>query len=335
MQPKIRFGIIGCSSIAERITIPAILESKDAHLQKIGSRSALKAKKFAKKFSCGSYGDYEGVLEDSNVDAVYISLPIALQADMIIRSAKAGKNIICEKSATTSFAIANKIIKTCKNNQVRILEAFSFRFHPQHNKVSSMIDKKPLGKPYAFISKFLIPMEKSKDNFRFNKGLGGGALNDLGCYIICASRVLFHDNPITVNCRLLSDKRYGVDTYGTISLGFPHNRQAFGIFGYDNNFQSNYEIVCSNGLVFSRLAYNIRKKERAIIDIHTINKTKIVSLQSANQSRLMIDKFCAELRGKIRSSDTFEGDLLIQAKIMEASRISSKEERLVNMKGFK
>jgi len=335
LQSKIRFGIIGCSSIAERVTIPAILESKSARLQRIGSRDSSKAKEFAKKFACRSHGVYEEVLEDDDVDAVYISLPIGLQADMMMRAARAGKHIICEKSATTSFAIANKVVGTCKNNQVRLLEGFSFRFHPQHRKVLSLINQKSLAKPFTLISKFLVPIKRSRSDFRFRRELGGGALNDLGCYMVCASRILFGDNPTTVNCRLFSEKHDDVDTYGTISLSFSDNRQAFGVFGYNNNFQSNYEMVCGNGSVFSRLAYNIRSKEKAVIDIRTTNKTKILSLQPANQSLLMIDRFCAELKGKRSSSDIFEKDLLTQAKIMEVSRVSNEEERLVNIKGFK
>ena len=73
MQEKIRFGIIGCSRIAEGSTIPVILSSERAELVHIGSRSTNKAKKFAKKFDCAKYGSYEEVLDDKNVDAVYIS----------------------------------------------------------------------------------------------------------------------------------------------------------------------------------------------------------------------------------------------------------------------
>lgn len=332
MKSKIRFGIIGCSSIAERITIPAILEAKNAHLQRIGSRDPVKAERFAKEFSCRSYGDYTDIMEDNSVDAVYISLPPELQADIIIKSAKAGKHIICEKSATTSFATARKIIKVCERNQVRLMEGFSFRFHPQHEKILTLVNQKPLVKPFAFISKFLIPMKKSNNNFRFRKELGGGALNDLGCYIICASRILFNNNPISVNCRLFSEKHNAVDTHGSISLQFPDNRRAFGVFGYNSSFQSNYEVLCSNGSVFSKLAYNIKKKKSAVIDLHTNNKTRTFRLQPVSQSKLMIDIFCAELKGKRSAIGTFEEDLLVQANIMDASRVSSEVGKSVKIK---
>ena len=142
MKKKIRFGIIGCSRIAESSTIPAILESKFAEIEIIGSRTGAKAKKIAKKFDCKKYGNYDDVLKDSNVDAVYISTPVGLHEKWAIRAAKHGKHILCEKSATSSFSSAKKIISEAKKNRVRIMEGFMFRFHPSIEKVREIIDKK-------------------------------------------------------------------------------------------------------------------------------------------------------------------------------------------------
>ena len=76
MDQKLRFGIIGCSSISERSTIPAIQKSDFAELAMIGSRSETKAKQFAEKFGCDKFGSYESVLNDDDIDAVYISTPV-------------------------------------------------------------------------------------------------------------------------------------------------------------------------------------------------------------------------------------------------------------------
>lgn len=331
MESKVNLGIIGCSSIAERITIPAILESKIVRLQRIGSRDIIKAGGFARKFSCKNYGNYEDVLHDNDVEVVYISLPIGLQSDMVLKAAKAGKHIICEKSVTTSFASAKKMVKVCRDNRVRLMEGFSFRFHPQHGKILRLINHKPFVKPFALISKFLIPLKRSRYNFRFKKELGGGALNDLGCYVICTSRIIFDDVPISVNCRLFSKNHSDVDTYGSMVLQFSNNQQSFGIFGYENNFQANYEVICNNGTVFAKSAYNIRKDKKAIIDLHINNKMKTLRLQPVNQSRVMVENFCAEVRRK-GSSFSFERDLLIQAQIMDAARLSNEKKRPVSIK---
>ena len=169
MKAKIRFGIIGCSSIAERSTIPAIKQTAEAKLQMIGSRSMVKAKKFAKKFSCEQYGDYDEVLGNSDIDAVYISLPIGLQEKWVIKAAKAGKHIICEKSAALSYESAKKMVHECKKNNVRIMEGFTFRFHPQHEQVLKIIRQKRLGKIFSFSGKYGFLLPHSSNNFRFKK----------------------------------------------------------------------------------------------------------------------------------------------------------------------
>ena len=332
LKSKIRFGIIGCSSIAERTTIPAIIRAKNATLQTIGSRNIDKAKKFATKFSCRSYGTYDDVLNDRNVDVVYISLPIGLQKELVIKSAKAGKHIICEKSASTSFTDAKKMVKICTNNKVRLLEGFAFRFHPQHKQIVKIIDRRSFGRTFTLISKFLIPMKETSQNFRFKKELGGGALNDLGCYIICASRIIFNSNPISVNCRLFQKAKNNVDSYGNILLQFADNQYAFGVFGYGNSFQSNYEIISNNGTIRSKTAYNIKANKKPIINLRTRIEEKTLELIASNQSKLMIEDFCGVLRHEKLPLFAYEKDLLYQAYIMEKSRLSNSKNKIIDIK---
>jgi len=215
MNNKIKFGIIGCSSFAERITIPSIKESKTAKLEIVGSRSIKKAKKVAKNFSCKAYGNYDEVLENDEINSVYISLPIALQKNLIIKSAKAGKHILCEKSAVTSFDSAKKVVEECKKNSVRLMENFGFRYHPQHDYVLKLIQKNVLGEIFSFSGKFGFQLPYSSKNFRFNKKLGGGILNDVGCYLISASRMLFQTEPTSVTCNLIQDRKSKIDINGS------------------------------------------------------------------------------------------------------------------------
>src|SRR5574338_639813 len=96
---KLQFGVLGCSRIAESSVIPAILESDYSELKIIGSRSKQKAENYAQEFSCPSSGSYQDVL-DSDVDVVYVSLPIGLHEEWSTKAAKAGKHVLCEKSST-------------------------------------------------------------------------------------------------------------------------------------------------------------------------------------------------------------------------------------------
>jgi len=88
MKSKIKFGIIGCSSISKKSTIPAIIIGKNSILEMIGSRSFTKAREFAKEFDCSEFGNYDDVLNNDNVDAVYISLPMSMHEKWIMKAAK-------------------------------------------------------------------------------------------------------------------------------------------------------------------------------------------------------------------------------------------------------
>ena len=118
MHSKIKFGIIGCSRIAKRSVIPAITTSEFAEIEMIGSRSIDKAKIFSNEFNCKKYGTFEYVISDDSVDAVYISTPIGTHEEWAIKAANAGKHVYCEKSTTTSFESAKKMIEHSKQNNV-------------------------------------------------------------------------------------------------------------------------------------------------------------------------------------------------------------------------
>jgi len=323
MNSKIRFGVIGCSSIAIRSTIPAIKKTNQSILKIVGSRSMKRAKETAKKFSCELYGSYDEVLERKDVDAVYISLPIGLHEKWVIKSAKAGKHILCEKSIAVSYESATRMVKECKKNFVRIMEGFTFRFHPQHNEVLKIINQNYLGKVFSFSGNFGFLLPFSNKNFRFNKKLGGGALNDLGCYLICASRIIFQKKPLLIMCNLYNNKKNDVDIKGIIYMKYSKNLVATGIFGYENDFSSTYEIWGSKGLVSLDWAFNIRKNKSAIINLHRRNKTKKIKIKPVNQFELMIKDFCNELMSGGSSKFNFENDLIYQAQTMEAARLSN------------
>lgn len=335
MNSKIRFGILGCSSISLKSTIPAILDSPYAQLQMIGSRSLRKAHNVAKKFSCKYFGDYEEVLENKNIDAVYISLPIGLHEKWATKAAKAGKHILCEKSLCLSYSSAKKIVGICKKNNLRILEGFSFRFHPQHKKIQNLIRKNSLGKIHSFTGKFGFKLLSSSTNFRFNKQLGGGSLNDVGCYMVCASRNALQKIPNSIICNLQIDEVTGVDISGNIYMTFPDNITAFGSFGYGLSFQSTYNIWGNKAIVSLERAFNIRKHMIAKIDFWKDAKIKKIKVPSCDQFKMMIDEFCREIKLPGTSQFDFENDIIIQSYIMESARKSNQKQQLIKLKSIR
>jgi dTDP-3,4-didehydro-2,6-dideoxy-alpha-D-glucose 3-reductase len=331
MTNKIRIGVIGCSTIAKNSTISAILKSNNAKLEYIGSRSYKKALEFSKIFGCKKCGTYEDVINDKNVDAVYISTPVGNHEEWVLKSAKAGKHILCEKSSTTSFNSAKKMVSVVKENNVRLMEGFMYRFHPSHQKVKKFINDKIIGELYLFSSKYGFP-PISKNNIRYDKSLGGGILNDAGCYPINASRMLFESEPIGVFCNLIMDKEKQVDTKATLSIDFEGNRQSQCSVGYDLGYQSNYRLWGSDGYLSLTRAYNIPPDMQARLNIKNTDKDEEILVEPVNHFQLMIESFSNEINKLNSNKFNFEEDLLNQARVMEACRISNNEKRYVEIK---
>ena len=337
MYSKIKFGIIGCSRIAKRSVIPAITKSEFAEIEMIGSRSIDKAKKFSNEFNCKKYGTFEDVISDDSVDAVYISTPIGIHEEWAIKAASAGKHILCEKSSTTSFESAKKMTEYSKQNNVRILEGFVFRFHPQHQKVKELIDNNKIGDLVSFNGSFGFPAFPEGD-IRYDSKLGGGFLNDCGCYPINASRMIFEEEPIGVSCILSIDAKTGVDIRGTSYIIFENEKTASVTYGNGNYYQAKYNIWGSEGIISLERAYSVPPdfKTKVNIQYSTENnwdgrKSENYQINAADHFTEMINAFCLEISGDKKSSFNFEEELKNQAKVMEAHRISSNEKRFVSL----
>ena len=325
----LKFGIIGCSKIAKKSVIPAILKSEFAELEMIGSRSIQKSKEFSKEFNCEKSGTYDDVILNESVDAVYISTPIGTHAELAIKAACAGKHVYCEKSSTDSFTSAKEMVECSKNNNVRIMEGFMFRFHPQHQKVKELINNKKIGKIDSFNGSFGFPSFPEGD-IRYNKELGGGFLNDSGCYPISASRMIFDEEPISIFYQSHNDPKSGVDVKGTSILTYKNNKTANLTYVNGNYYQAKYEVWGSEGIISLDRAYSVPSNFITKINLqYNIENTwegrknEIIEIPPMDHFVKMIDIFCMEIIGKKKFSFNFEKELLNQARVMEAHRLSN------------
>lgn len=329
-QKKIKFGVIGCSRVAKKSTLPALNSSEMAEIEIIGSRSLEKAKEFCEEFNCNSYGTYEDVLKNKNIDAVYISLPIGLHEEWVVKSAKAGKHILCEKSSTTSLDSAKRMVGICRENNVRILEGFMFKHHPQNKKVLGLIEEGILGDLLAFQGCFGFPFPK-EDNIRLKKELGGGVLNDAACYPIYASRMLFGEEPESVFCKLKKDPQLGIDTKADIVLNYSNGKVAFISSSFGASFQSKYGLWGAKSYLNVNRAYAVPKDMQTTIFLNINDEIREITMEPEDHFKLMVDNFCKVISSKEKRIQNFESDLLAQARVLEALRLSDKEDRIVKI----
>ena len=325
----LKFGIIGCSRIARKSVIPAILQSEFAELEIIGSRTIEKSKEFSTEFNCKKNGTYDDVISDDSINAVYISTPIGTHAELAMKAASAGKHVYCEKSTTDSFTSAKEMVECSKNNNVRIMEGFMFRFHPQHQKVQELINNNKIGDLDSFYGSFGFPSFPEGD-IRYNKELGGGFLNDSGCYPICASRMIFDQEPLSVFSHNSIDSKTGVDVKGTSILTYKNNKTANITYANGNYYQAKYEVWGSEGVISLDRAYSVPSDFITKINLqYNIENTwegrknEIIKVEPTDHFLKMIDIFCMEINGNSKLSLNFEKELLNQAKVMEAHRLSN------------
>lgn len=338
MEKKIRIGILGCANIAKKSAIYAFQAIDNAEVISIASRDKKKAKEFASFFSIPFVDSYESLLKNHQVDAVYIPLPIGLHKEWVIKAIKAGKHVISEKSLTTDFQSAKKIVKTAKAARIVLYENFICDFHPQHQKVISLINKGEIGKPFLFRSYFCIPM-MDKDNFRYNKNLGGSSLYEVGWYPVFMARKILEGEPISVMAHLFYDKKKGIDMAGVAQLTFKDEETAQIAFSLDSLYQNNYSLLGTKGLINVKRAHTIPLDMKPQIELIKNEGQKELVTQidvpAFNHFELIFEDFCKTIldnENNPRKREQIYTGLLAQAKVQEAIKISSGQKREVRLK---
>jgi len=324
MEP-LKFGIIGCSRIAKRSVIPAIIKSEFAKLEIIGSRSTEKAKEFASEFNCEKFGTYEDVILDDSVDTVYISTPIDTHAEWSNKATAAGKHVYVEKSSTNDLKTAEEMVKSAKENNVRLMEGFMFRFHPQHQKVKELIKEGKIGEVRSFNGVFGFPAFPEGD-IRYDSGF----LKDSGCYPICASRMIFDEEPLGVFCNQKNIPRKNnpescVDIGGSAILFYENGKTATITYSNGSYYQAKYEVWGTDGVISLDRAYSVPSNftTKVTLQYNTENnwdgrQNKIFEIEPKDHFLEMIDTFCMEITGTKKAPFNFEQELLNQAKTMFA-----------------
>ncbi|XP_022734728.1 uncharacterized oxidoreductase At4g09670-like [Durio zibethinus] len=198
-ESPIRLGIVGCANIARKVA-RAINLAPNSVLHAIGSRSIEKAKQFATvngfPESVKIYGNYEQVLEDPFVDAVYMPLPTSLHVHWAVMAAKKGKHLLIEKPTALDVGELDRILETCESNGVQFMDGSMWLHHPRTVKMKQMLfDSKLLGDVnYVYsTSTTAASPEFMENDIRVKPKLDAlGALGDIGWY--CLGAVLWAKN---------------------------------------------------------------------------------------------------------------------------------------------
>jgi xylose dehydrogenase (NAD/NADP) len=267
MNRKVKWGVLGTAKIACEQLIPAIRRSVNAEVVAIASGSG-KAQSIAERFEIPRFYDsYQALLDDPEVDAVYIPLPNHLHREWTIRAARAKKHVLCEKPAALHASEVREMLDECVRNNVLFMEAFMYRFHPQHQKVKELIREGEIGEVRLMRASFSFFMENREGNIRLAPDKGGGAVYDIGCYCIHVIRHILGSEPVSV--RAFGEINNGVDTDAWAILHFADGTRALFDCSFHMAMRQEYEVVGTKGRVFVPFAFRPDLQGgRGIIEIH-------------------------------------------------------------------
>jgi predicted dehydrogenase len=177
----VRWGIVGTGKIAA-ILAAAIAESQDGELVAVGSRDGDRASAFASTFGVPSSSDYAGVVENPDVDVVYVATHHPAHREWAVRAAESGKHLLCEKPLAMRHADAAEIVEAARRHDVFLLEAFAYRSHPQTERLVELLRSERIGEIRMVDATFGYDAGPSPDNYLMVHELGGGGILDVGCY---------------------------------------------------------------------------------------------------------------------------------------------------------
>jgi predicted dehydrogenase len=329
MSASIKLGVLGVSGhFINRILLP-LKNSKIIELYGIASRDKEKSKSFADKWNIPkSYDSYKALLDAKEIDAVYIPLPNHMHLDWVKKSIDANKHILCEKPIAMNVSETEEIISYSKNKNLKIMEAFMYRFHPKWQHAKELIEFNEIGK-VNFIHTIFSYDNPDPKNIRNIKKYGGGSLMDIGCYAISSARFLLNKRPLKVSSSISEHKDFKTDMHTSAIIDFGEEKCLFSV-STSCYPQQEIKIYGTSGTISVIIPFNdISDIESKIIVTNKLG-TREIKFAPVNQYQLQLESFANSI---IDDSDVFIDleDSLINMKTIENIFKSAKKEKWINI----
>jgi D-xylose 1-dehydrogenase (NADP+, D-xylono-1,5-lactone-forming) len=321
---KVRWGFLSTARINRRL-LAAAEKTDAAEVVAVASRDSDRAEAYAVEHGISrSHGSYEALLEDSEVDAVYISLPNSLHVEWSVRALAAGKHVLCEKPLTRSPEEAEYAFEAADRAGCILMEAFMWRHSPQTSKLVQLVEGGVIGELQLVRATFSFPLE-GRRNIRLDPDLGGGALMDVGAYCVSATRLLAGEPERVYGEQVIGDS--GVDVLFTGMLRFPRGVLAEIDAGMYLPRRDGLEAVGTEG---SLVISDPWLAQRLVLHLRRGESREEIALPPADPYRLELENMCAAISGGARPLLGRE-DAVGQARVLDALYQSADEGRPVEL----
>ncbi|MGI4750667.1 MAG: Gfo/Idh/MocA family protein [Janthinobacterium lividum] len=253
---RVGYAVVGIGELTLETIMPAFGSCKNSKVVALVSGDAEKAKKVAMQYDVPqkniyNYQNFDNIKNNPEIDAVYIVLPNAMHEEFVIRAAKAGKHVLCEKPMTTSSKAAERMIDACKKAGKKLMIAYRIQYEPNNKQIKDFARQKKFGKVKVITSTNVQNIGDPKQ-WRLHKALsGGGSLPDIGLYDINTNRYLLGEEPYMVNASTYTtpnDPRFTeVEEMVMFQMYFPSGAVANNTCSYGAHNSKHYRCYADNG----------------------------------------------------------------------------------------
>ncbi len=307
----VRWGVISTANI-NRHVIPAAHVSDKVELIAVASRDQAHADAYARDWEIErAYGSYDALLEDPDVEAVYISLPNSMHVEWSIRSVEAGKHVLCEKPFDRRPGEVERAFDAADKAERLLMEAFMYRHNPQTQQLVELVRGGAIGELRVIRSTFSFSVY-DPENVRLRADLDGGSLMDVGCYCVSGSRLLAGE-PTAVSGEAYVGPT-GTDWVFAGSMRFPDDVIALFDCGTSLPLRDELEAVGTEGSLFLDDPWHCRTP---VIELRRGDEAERLELEPVDSYRLQLENLSDAIRGRAAPLLGRE-DAVAQARVIDA-----------------
>jgi len=296
-KTSVKWGILGAARINERL-MPAIVEASNAELVAIASRRSGAAAQTLAQYApqqqqhVKTYDNPEALLNDAEIEAVYVPLANHEHAKWALRAIERGKHVLCEKPMALTVADIEAIQAASSKHNVKVMEGFMYRFHPQHARVQELIRLGTIGEIRSIRASYSFMMRPAR-MYRLTESVenGGGAMWDIGCYAIHSARQFFDQNPVAVTA-ISKYVESGADITTSGVIDFGAGKFAHFDFSFEPARRCEYEIIGTKGGIKCHTVWQLPGDVPVISWWTEEGQQCEERLPAANHFRLEIEHFC-------------------------------------------
>ena len=317
----LRLGILGAARIAIGGIIPAAARTDAIEVAAVATRGGEKSRAVREAApEARLFKDYDSLLEDASVDAVYIPLPNSMHVEWTLRALAANKHVLCEKPFSLDAGGAERAVEAAREAGLTLMEGFMFRLHPQTLRLKELISGGAIGEVRQAIAQFGHRLDDPAD-VRGVGSLGGGSLGDVGCYCVSALRLAFGAEPRWASAFARFDEE-GAD------------RELAGVLEFDAGFgvvsssissarRERLEIVGTEGKISLDAPFRA-DKSGGKMEVSRGGETSTETFESADPYRAELEEFAAAIR-EGREPVVGPAEILGNARAIHALHFSARQ----------